>query len=121
MQSCMQSVSKYGRIDQKICTPVEFLNSQLPPGLPSYDLRLKFGVPDMLLRNVEPAELCNGTRLIIKTFGTLTLTTTIMSGQSAGVTKLLTSMNLRLSAVPFEFTRWQFPVKICFAMNTNKA
>uniref|UniRef100_A0A0L8IGU8 ATP-dependent DNA helicase n=1 Tax=Octopus bimaculoides TaxID=37653 RepID=A0A0L8IGU8_OCTBM len=75
----------------------------------------------MLLRNVEPPELCNSTRLIIKKIETLILTTTILIGPSAGLTKLLTPMSVSHSAVPFGFTRRQFPLKVCFAMSINKA
>uniref|UniRef100_A0A0L8G7U1 DNA helicase Pif1-like 2B domain-containing protein n=1 Tax=Octopus bimaculoides TaxID=37653 RepID=A0A0L8G7U1_OCTBM len=110
-----------GQIELKICTLIEFLNSQLPPGLPPHDLRLKVGVPVMSLRNVEPPELCNGRHLIIKRIRALILMTTILSGLSAGMTKLLTPMSLSHSAVPFEFMQWQFPVKVCFAMSINKA
>uniref|UniRef100_A0A0L8FLW5 DNA helicase Pif1-like 2B domain-containing protein n=1 Tax=Octopus bimaculoides TaxID=37653 RepID=A0A0L8FLW5_OCTBM len=116
-----KSVSKCGRIELKICSPIEFLNSQLPPGLPPHDLRLKVGVPVTLLRNVELPELCYGTHLIIKKIGTLIVTTTILSGPSAGMTKLLIPMSLSPSAMPFEFTRRQFPIKVCFAMRINKA
>ena len=50
-----------------IDVPVEYLNTLTAGGLPPHDLRLKKGVPIMLLRNLNLAEgLCNGIRLIVK-------------------------------------------------------
>ena len=46
--------------------PVEFLNSLDKPGMPSNHLKLKVGSTDILLRNLNPPRLCNGTRLVIK-------------------------------------------------------
>ena len=40
----------------------EFLRSLKIPGFPPSELKLKVGVPIMLLRNLNPSEgLCNGT------------------------------------------------------------
>ena len=44
---------------------MEFLNSIELPGLPSHILKLKIGAPIILLRNIRPPYLMNGTRLII--------------------------------------------------------
>lgn len=48
----------------------EFLNTISSSGLPNHILKLKIGVPVMLLRNVDhKSGLCNGTRLIITRLG----------------------------------------------------
>ena len=44
----------------------EFLNSLDLPGLPPHMLKLKVGVPIILLPNLNPPRLFNGTRLAIK-------------------------------------------------------
>ncbi|XP_072058210.1 uncharacterized protein [Arachis hypogaea] len=45
---------------------VEFLNQIRCSSLPNHSLKLKIGVPIILLRNIDPAgSLCNGTRLVV--------------------------------------------------------
>jgi len=46
--------------------PSEFLNSLDLPGFPTHVQQLKIGVPIILLRNINPPKLCNGTRLALK-------------------------------------------------------
>lgn len=46
--------------------PTELLNTIKFSGLPDHHLKLKIGVPIMLLRNLNPSKgPCNGTRLIV--------------------------------------------------------
>ena len=46
--------------------PTEFLNSLSLSGLPPHSLKLKIGLPIILIRNINhESGLCNGTRLII--------------------------------------------------------
>ncbi|CAH2097109.1 unnamed protein product [Euphydryas editha] len=50
--------------------PIEFLNSLEPAGMPPHCLNLKVGSLIILLRNINPLKLCNGTRLALKKVGT---------------------------------------------------
>ncbi|CAN1249075.1 ATP-dependent DNA helicase PIF1 [Linum perenne] len=88
--------------------PNELLNSLQIPGFPDHEIKLKVGVPIILLRNIDQAAgLCNGTRMVVKLLGQwfiegMTLTTEYLS------------LNIVLS-------RRQYPVAICFAMTINKS
>lgn len=54
--------------------------------------------------------LCNGTRLICKRFDPNVINAEIVVGQHAGV-----------RAFPFKLKRKQFPIRLSFAITTNKA
>jgi ATP-dependent DNA helicase PIF1 len=59
----------------------EILHMQNQSNFPPYRLRLRVGVPVILLRNVDPASgLCNGTRLIIEQCGKWVLQARILCG-----------------------------------------
>ncbi len=51
--------------EEAVHYPTEFLNSFTPPGISPHKLILKVGSPIIVLRNLNPAKLCNGTRLKI--------------------------------------------------------
>lgn len=71
----------------------EFLKSLLPHGFPQSVMKLKIGVPIMLLRNINASKgLCNGTRLIVT--------------------------RLHRNCIR---TRKQFPIHLCFAITINKS
>ncbi|KAL7609961.1 hypothetical protein Lser_V15G13505 [Lactuca serriola] len=65
--------------------PVVFLNTLSVSGFPPHYLRLKVGCPIILLRNLDPSNgLCNGTRLICKSFQHNVIDVEIAVGQHAG-------------------------------------
>lgn len=93
----------------------------MPPNL----LHLKLQCPIILLRNIDPSsELCNGTRLICKSFRPNLIEAEIVTGQYSGKIVFIPRIPLQPSKsdkYPIQFQRKQFPVRVCFSMTINKA
>ncbi|XP_045536286.1 uncharacterized protein LOC106720810 [Papilio machaon] len=115
------SVDNVMDTEQVTSYPIEFLNSLELSGVPSHKLRLKVGVPVLLMRNLDAPRLCNGTRLQIKHLGHNIITCTIMTGMAKGENVLIPRIPIIPTDLPFQFKRLQFPVKIAFAITINKA
>ncbi|XP_074106305.1 uncharacterized protein LOC141532045 [Cotesia typhae] len=115
------SLDKVMEDEDAVHYPVEFLHTLNPPGIPPHTLNLKIGTPIMLLRNLNPPKLCNGTRLQVKVLHKNVIEATIFTGKYEGENVLIPRIPLIPSDYPFEFKRLQFPIKVCYAMTINKA
>lgn len=101
--------------------PIEFLESIEDSGLPPHELKLKIGAPIILIRNLKPPQLCNGTRLVVRALGKTVVQAKILTGVSTGETVFIPRIPLTSANVPFAFVRLQFPIKLCFALSINKS
>ena len=71
--------------DANILYPIEYLNSLTANNFPTHKLKLKIGVPIMLLRNLNQSiGLCNGTRLIVTNLGQNVIEAIIITGTHIG-------------------------------------
>ncbi|MCH90007.1 ATP-dependent DNA helicase PIF1 [Trifolium medium] len=110
-------------VPDDVHTP-EFLNTIVSSGIPNHRLRLKIGVPVMLMRNMDQTSgMCNGTRLIITKMGTYVVEGIIISGSHIGERVFIPRLSLTPSdkRLPFRFQRRQFPLSVSFAMTINKS
>ena len=104
--------------------PVEFLNTIQLSGLPDHHLKLKIGVPIMLLRNLNPSKgLRNGTRLIVTQLTRRVIEGEIITGIAKGCKAYIpriitTSVDKKW---PFKIKRRQFPIRVSYAMTINKS
>ena len=90
-------------------------------GLPDHKLALKVAAPIMLLINLNPHKLCNGSRLIITNLQNNLIEAKILTGQYKGEEVMFPKILLIPSYYPFNFRRLQFPIKLCFSMTINKS
>lgn len=107
--------------DQVTNYPLEFLNSLHSAGMPPHELILKVGSSIMLLRNLQPPKLCNGTRMSIKTLHKNLIEAIILNCVFKGEAVLIPRIPMISTNLTIEFKRIQFPVKLAFGKTINKS
>ncbi|GBP30874.1 hypothetical protein EVAR_91615_1 [Eumeta japonica] len=102
--------------DQVVNCPTEFLNSLDLLGMPPHVLTLKIGVPIILLRNINPPRLCDGTRLSVKEMKNNVMEATILTGKFKDENVLLPRVPMIPTDMPFEFKHLPFPLRLALAI-----
>lgn len=114
MTTTYKSIDSVPDQDQAVHYPTEFLNSLL-------ELCLKKGFVIILLRNLVPPQLCNGTRLVIKNLLPNVIEATMLTGTPKGVRRFLPKISMIPSNLPFDFKKLQFPMRFAFTMTIKKS
>jgi ATP-dependent DNA helicase PIF1 len=100
--------------------PTEFLNSLDLPDMPPHNLQLKVGFPIILLRNLNPLRLCNGTRLVVKKINEKRYRSHHFKCKFRGENLLLPRIPIIPTDVAIQFKLLQFQIRLAFAMTINK-
>lgn len=101
----------------------EVINKLTPQGMPLHKISLKIGAIIMLLRNLNPAEgHCNGSRYIVTNMARHVIEAVIPDGLHKGKVLFIPRI---FNTPPKNFTphmtRIQFPIKLAFAITSNKS
>jgi PIF1-like helicase len=115
---------RLGENDPLLNYPVEYFNEINCGSLPLAKLELKIGYPIIVLKNLDAANgICNGSRGILTRHSNRVLKVRLLTGENAGETVFIP----RVANQPLEeenafvFIRWQFSIRVCFAMTINKS
>ena len=100
---------------------VSTLNALSPSSLPPHELVVKKGSILMIIRNLSPPRICNGTRIIVDNLKNHVIVGRILFGVYEGEQVIIPRISLRTNDSPIQFMRIQFPVKVSFAMTINKS
>jgi ATP-dependent DNA helicase PIF1 len=77
-----------------------------------------------MLRNLNAIDgLCNGSRLLVLHPGAKVLDCMIITGKNSGLRVFIPKLKITPSdsGLPFILSRYQFPVKLAFALSINKS
>ena len=102
----------------------EVLNNIELSGMPAHQIRLKVGAPVLLMRNLDPPRVVNGTLCVAKTLLDNVLELHVLTGPDRGHTVFVPRVPVESSSdsgLGFSFRRLQFPVSVAFGMTINRS
>ncbi|XP_076038383.1 ATP-dependent DNA helicase Pif1-like [Oratosquilla oratoria] len=108
-------------IDNEMDIQTSVYNSINSPSIPLHELKLKIGAVVMVLRNICPPKLCNGTRIMITNLKKHIIVGNILTGAYKDEQVMLPKVTLDSTDTSVFFKRKQFPVRLCYAMTINKS
>ncbi|XP_076069747.1 uncharacterized protein LOC143041623 [Oratosquilla oratoria] len=108
-------------VDNEMDIQTSVYNALNSPSIPLHELKLKVGAVIMVLRNICPPKLCNGTRILITDLQKNIIVGKILVGAYRGEQVLLPRVTLESTDTSVIFKRRQFPVRLCYAMTINKS
>ena len=101
----------------------EYLKTFNPSGVPRHELRLKKGVPVMMMRNLDLSKgVCNGSRMLITHCGEHIIKAVLLDSENKEeilIPRIPISPSDGL--LPYKWTRRQFPLRLAFSMTINKS
>ena len=104
--------------------PLEFINTLTTSGMPPHKLMLKVGSPIILLRNLDLSSgHGNGARYVVRRLNARIIEAELSTGPHAGNIVYIPRIPMCPSqtSFPFKMKRIQFPVKLAFAITSNKS
>jgi len=87
-------------------------------GLPSHILILKIGAPLVLLRNINPQQFFDGTRLCVKTLKRNIIEVTILPGCGIGENVFIPRIRIKPSDMPYQIERLQNLIEAGLLLDT---
>ncbi|XP_036343993.1 uncharacterized protein LOC118753221 [Rhagoletis pomonella] len=112
-----KSIDAVIKQDEVVNYPTEFLNSLEFPKLPPHNLKLKVGSLIIMLRNINQPRLSNETGLAVRKVLNNVIEATIIKSKAKGEGILIPRIPMISTALPFDFMRLQFPVRLLFTTN----
>ncbi|XP_076052787.1 uncharacterized protein LOC143032201 [Oratosquilla oratoria] len=108
-------------VDKETDVQASVFNAMTSPSLPLHALKVKVGCVLMIIRNICPPRLCNGTRIMVTNLKKNVIVGKILGGSYRGEQVLIPRIVLESQDTPIHFKRKQFPVKLSYAMTINKS